>query len=58
MTANIDEDKLRAAKEKLACHIQPPNAHAVQTAASCSVPQAAEVASDRVRLTQMTSAGG
>lgn len=57
MSNTIDENKLREAKEKLACHIQPPNAHAVSAGSSCGtsyVPQAGE----KVKLTQMTTAGG
>ncbi|MBQ6389015.1 MAG: hypothetical protein IJH90_05200 [Mogibacterium sp.] len=67
MSSSIDSDKLRAAKEKLACHIQPPGTHspwadAVAAAGNQEVPvQSGEeirTSSDRIRLTEMTAAGG
>ena len=49
----IDEEKLKAAKEKLACKIEIPKS----TGSSCSsgyIP----VPGDKIRLTEMTTAGG
>ncbi len=63
-SSNIDEQKLIEAKEKLACHIQPPSAHASaaknvqEDASSCGSACSAAMPSEKVRLTQMTSAGG
>ena len=60
----ITEEKLKEAREKLACHILPPGAHAEtpeeETAgSSCGTsPDCAVSAEGKVRLTQMTSAGG
>lgn len=62
--SNIDENKLREAKEKLACHIQPPSAHAtaaqpaLEEVSSCGSACSVAMPSEKVRLTQMTSAGG
>jgi hypothetical protein len=47
MSNKIDEEKLKSAKEKLACHIEPPKK---------SAPDASQNGS--VRLTEMTTAGG
>ena len=61
MDNNISEEKLRAAKEKLACHIEPPGSHAAhatqqEQGSSCGI--AAIPQGGKVRLTEMTSAGG
>lgn len=84
MSNNVDPEKLRAAKEKLACHIEPPkgSAYAEALAKSGAVSDAPESTSaqscdmdvtggscgepafdsnktaDKIRLTEMTSAGG
>jgi len=77
MSEKISEEKLKEAKEKLACKIESPEAHAARKAAeaekvsagtvsdaqnsSCgiSAPQEGAVSADgKVRLTQMTTAGG
>lgn len=67
MGSNIDSDKIREAKEKLACHIQPPGTHspwadAVAAAESQEAParrdEEIRTSSDRIRLTEMTAAGG
>ena len=81
---NIDPEKLKAAKEKLACHIEPPKGSAYAEAlakseavsaapdentsetcdvsasgGSCSAPAFDNnKTGDRIRLTEMTSAGG
>lgn len=47
MSNQIDDEKLKKAKEKLACHIEPPKARV----------QGAPVA-EQIRLTEMTAAGG
>lgn len=47
MSNQIDDEKLKKAKEKLACHIEPPKAKA----------QGSPVA-EKIRLTEMTAAGG
>ncbi len=71
----MNDDKIKEAKAKLACHIEPPKgspyaemlaqnglssdasetAHA-QTGSSCGT--AAPVQGEKIRLTEMTSAGG
>ena len=54
--SNIDDEKLRAAREKLACHIEPPKKTA---APSCSSDASCvNKTADKIRLTEMTSAGG
>ncbi len=84
MSNNVDPEKLRAAKEKLACHIEPPkgSAYAEALAKSGAVNAAPEdpgadscdmgtgggscgapafdnnKTGDKIRLTEMTSAGG
>lgn len=56
---NIDDNKLREAKEKLACHIEPPKAHAApSTESSCGTSAPAFMDGDKVKLTQLTTAGG
>jgi hypothetical protein len=53
MEKTIDKEKLNEAKARLACHIEPPKS----SGSSCStgpVPSSGE----RIRLTEMTSAGG
>lgn len=59
----ISEEALAAAREKLACHIQPPGAHKApetpdNSEASCGSSCSIQPAGGTVRLTQMTSAGG
>ncbi|MBR2540796.1 MAG: hypothetical protein IKE85_08275 [Mogibacterium sp.] len=58
----ISDEALAAAKEKLACHIQPPGAHQSKpqepSDASCGSSCSIQPAGGLVRLTQMTSAGG
>ena len=51
-TNNIDENKLREAKEKLACKIEPPK----KAATGCGASSCAS--GEQVKLTQMTTAGG
>ena len=64
MDFNTDEKKLKEAKEKLACHIEPPHQRAgggAQPASSCSSAggQADFIDENgKVLLTRMTSAGG
>ncbi|MBR2705850.1 MAG: hypothetical protein IKE74_01260 [Mogibacterium sp.] len=65
MNNEIDEKKLKEAKEKLACHIEPPKKNAEssgpQAASSCGGPGAQADFIDEngnVLLTRMTSAGG
>ena len=64
MSNEINEENLKEAKEKLACHIEPPGKKAessAQSASSCSVPEAQADFIDEhgnVLLTRMTSAGG
>lgn len=78
MSNKIDEQKLKAAREKLACHIEPPKGSAyaemlakanagnnttepsgdAETASSCSAPVNIPVKDGKVRLTEMTTAGG
>ena len=54
-TNNIDENKLREAKEKLACKIEPPKKVTNECgSSSCAV----GASSEQVKLTQMTTAGG
>ena len=63
---SIDEEKLRAAKEKLSCRILPPGSRASHTDATPSpevsscTPLSYNVnkTADKIRLTEMTSAGG
>ena len=81
---NIDPEKLKAAKEKLACHIEPPKGSAYAEAlaksgavsaapyensaetcdisasgGSCGAPaHDNNKTGDKIRLTEMTSAGG
>ena len=64
MSMDINDEKLKEAKEKLACHIEPPKQKAErssQPASSCST-SAAEAdfidENGNVLLTRMTSAGG
>lgn len=62
MDNNISEEKLREAKDKLACHIQPPG-QAAHTDGSCGQDTAAAGESfidpdGTVHLTRMTTAGG
>jgi hypothetical protein len=57
--SNIDEQKIKEAKEKLACHIVPPSMRTAEHSSGSSsetayVPKPGE----KVRLTQMTTAGG
>lgn len=47
MSNMIDDEKLKRAKEQLACHIEPPKPG-----------QPVPSASERIRLTEMTAAGG
>ena len=61
----VDDKKITEAKEKLACHIEPPKQKAeggsAQPASSCSISGAQADFIDengRVLLTRMTSAGG
>ena len=60
-TDYIDENKLTAAKEKLACHIQPPGSHA-SGGNSCTEADPGQDdfidADGNVFLTRMTTAGG
>ena len=64
MGNEIDEKKLKEAKEKLACHIEPPKkteSSGAQSASSCGVSGAQTDFIDengKVLLTRMTSAGG
>ena len=65
MGNEIDEKKLKEAKEKLACHIRPPEhkseSRGSQAASSCSASGAQADFIDEngnVLLTRMTSAGG
>ncbi len=71
MSKTIDDEKLREAKAKLACHIEPPKGSPYaemlaqsgldsdapeETVSSCGT--AAPVQGEKIRLTEMTSAGG
>ena len=64
MSNEINDEKLKEAKEKLACHIEPPkhkSESSSQTASSCSISGASADFIDEngnVLLTRMTSAGG
>ena len=64
MGNEIDEKKLKEAKEKLACHIRPPehkSESSSQTASSCGTSGVQADFIDEngnVLLTRMTSAGG
>lgn len=81
MNSNINDEKLKEAKAKLACHIEPPkgSAYARMLAesqgagdpapaaasaddSSCSISSCGQSSApsdrDRIRLTEMTSAGG
>ncbi len=66
MSNKIDEQKLKEAKEKLACHIEPPKPKTedkpkseVLSCAGSPVGQADFIDENgKVLLTQMTSAGG
>ena len=72
MSNNVTDEKLKEAKAKLACHIEPPKGSPyaemlaqngissdapAETAASCGT-TAAPVQGEKIRLTEMTSAGG
>lgn len=48
----MNDDKIKEAKAKLACHIEPPK----DAVSSCGT--AAPVQGEKIRLTEMTSAGG
>lgn len=50
MSNTINEEKLNAAREKLACHIEPPKK------SSCG--DTVAESGGRIRLTEMTTAGG
>ncbi len=58
----IDEEKLRAAKEELACKILPPGSHGSSGKSTRSDdeidPSKAILPDGTVKLTQMTTAGG
>lgn len=67
MDTNITDEQLREAKAKLACHIEPPGQHRTADTEQTSAPGASCTAADasrgmgadnKVRLTQMTTAGG
>ena len=64
MGNETDDKKLKEAKEKLACHIEPPKQKAdssARPASSCSISGAQADFIDengKVLLTRMTSAGG
>ena len=67
MGSAINDEKLKEAREKLACHIEPPkqrvadSADSAQPASSCGISGAqADFIDDngKVLLTRMTSAGG
>jgi len=65
MSNEINEEKLKEAKEKLACHIRPPEhkseSSSSRTASSCGTSGAQADFIDEngnVLLTRMTSAGG
>ena len=52
------EKRIEEAKEKLACHIEPPGSHAHTPVNERKTAAAAADADGRVRLTQLTDAGG
>lgn len=83
MSTKIDDEKIKAAKAKLACHIEPPKGSAfaemlakaneanggdteisagssaeVKTEDSCSTGGGVPIRDGRIRLTEMTTAGG
>ena len=74
MNNKIDSEKLKRAKEQLACHIRPPENSPYAKMLAESVPQAAETENStasigvsascepsdahKIRLTEMTTAGG
>ena len=66
MGNEINEEKLAEAREKLACHIEPPKQHkaeseSAQPASSCGISGSQADFIDetgKVLLTRMTSAGG
>lgn len=87
MSNSIDPEKLKAAREKLACHIEPPKGSAYaealaksgvdisgsdfsasgiqtesidtcDTGSSCGAPSLNNKAGGKIRLTEMTTAGG
>lgn len=54
----LDEKRIEEAKEKLACHIEPPGSRS-HNSEKPNKPMAAALDIDgRVRLTQLTDAGG
>lgn len=59
-TNTIDEEKLKAAKEQLACKILPPGSHHSKSGSSSSsaTSQSPFGPDGKVKLTQMTTAGG
>ncbi len=71
MENKIDIEKIKEAKAKLACHIEPPKGSAfaaalaaennsgekAETGSSCGA-AAAPAPGEKIRLTEMTSAGG
>ena len=70
MENKIDSEKIKEAKAKLACHIEPPKGSAfaaalaennagekAETGSSCGT-AAAPAPGEKIRLTEMTSAGG
>lgn len=77
-TKKLDDERIRQAKEKLACKIEPPAVHAAKKAAreaaaaesgSCETSGSCSISGSdgspgiygedgRIRLTQMTTAGG
>ena len=54
MNNNIDPEKLKEAKAKLACHIEPPGTPSGRSGS----PGTVAARNDKVRLTEMTTAGG
>ena len=52
------EKRIEEAKEKLACHIEPPGSHSHAQKSPKKPAAAAADADGRVRLTQLTDAGG
>jgi len=55
---NSYEKRIEEAKEKLACHIEPPGSHAHNPEGPKKSAANAIDADGRVRLTQLTDAGG
>ncbi|MBR0399630.1 MAG: hypothetical protein IJH95_02280 [Mogibacterium sp.] len=60
MENKISEEKLKEAKEKLACHIQPPgqSSHAAGSSAVTAAEEPFIDPDGTVHLTRMTTAGG